>query len=91
MSSAPIGRGKEKVLAGILAILLGWLGVHHFYLGSVTSGILCILLAFCFGIGGIVGIVEGVLLLTMTDEQFNARYNLRTPESLEFVFMTPKA
>lgn len=80
------GRGKSKVTAGVLGILLGGLGIHHFYLGSITSGIICIV-ASCFCIGGIIGLVEGIMLLVMSDADFDARYNQRTPESLEFVFM----
>lgn len=84
-------RGKEKTVAGILGILLGGFGVHHFYLGSTTSGVIVLALTIVTcGIGGLLGIVEGVLLLIMSDEEFNQRYNYRTPESMEFVFMKPK-
>jgi TM2 domain-containing membrane protein YozV len=85
------GRGKEKMVAGILGILLGSLGVHHFYLGSMVTGVIEIVVTFCTcGIGSLVGLVEGILLLVMSDEEFNQRYNYRTPESVEFVFMKPK-
>lgn len=77
------GRGKQKIVAGILALLLGSLGIHHFYLGSVTSGIICIVTC---GACGILPLVEGVMLLIMDDAEFDARYNARAPESLEFVF-----
>jgi len=42
------------------------------------------------GIGWILGLVEGILILTMSDDDFNKRYNDRTPASVEFVFMKPK-
>ncbi|MFM9067963.1 MAG: TM2 domain-containing protein [Planctomycetota bacterium] len=80
------GRGKNKVVAGVLGILLGGLGIHHFYLGSTTAGIICIATC-CVGVGGILGLVEGIMLLVMSDAEFEARYNQRTPESMEFVFM----
>ena len=84
-------RGKEKTVAGILGILLGSLGVHHFYLGSAVTGVIeLVLTIFTCGIGGLLGLVEGVLILVMSDEEFNARYNQRVPESVEFVFMKPK-
>lgn len=84
-------RGKEKTVAGILGILLGGFGVHHFYLGSMTSGVIVLVVTiFTCGIGGLIGLVEGILLLIMSDEEFNQRYNYRTPESMEFVFMKPK-
>ncbi|MFO7905356.1 MAG: TM2 domain-containing protein [Planctomycetota bacterium] len=87
MSTETPGRGKNKVTAGVLGIVLGGLGVHHFYLGSITAGIIVLVLSCCVGLGAIVGLVEGILLLVMSDEEFDAKYNAREPESLEFVFM----
>ena len=82
------GRGKNKIVAGVLGILLGGLGIHHFYLGSTMAGVVC-LLSSCLCIGGIIGLVEGIMLLGMPDAEFDARYNARTPESMEFVFQRP--
>ncbi len=67
-------RSEKKVTAGILAILLGGLGVHKFYLGYSTAGILQILISCCFGAGGVIGIIEGIIYLTKTDEEFDAIY-----------------
>jgi TM2 domain-containing membrane protein YozV len=61
--------GKNRVAAALLAILLGSLGVHKFYLGQVGMGILY-LLFFWTAIPGLVGLIEGIVLLTMSDEQF---------------------
>lgn len=76
-------RGKTKVVAGILALLLGGFGVHHFYLGSVVSGIITICTC---GLCGVLPLIEGIMLLVMSDQDFDAKYNHRTPDSLEFVF-----
>jgi TM2 domain-containing membrane protein YozV len=85
------GRGKDKTTAGILGILLGGLGVHQFYLGSLGTGFILIAITFITcGIGAVLGLVEGILILVMSDEDFNKRYNERAPKSIEFVFMTPK-
>jgi TM2 domain-containing membrane protein YozV len=85
------GRGKDKMLAGLLGIFLGGFGVHQYYLGSMVTGIIeLVLLPFC-GIGAILGIIEGIMILMMPQEEFDARYNRRTPESIEFVFMKPKS
>jgi TM2 domain-containing membrane protein YozV len=87
MATAGTGRGKSKVVAGILGILIGWTGAHHYYLGSITAGIVILVLSCCTaGIGGILGLVEGIMLLVMSDADFDAKYNQRTPESMEFVF-----
>jgi len=56
--------GKSKVTAGILGILLGGLGVHRFYLGYTTIGIVQVVLTICtFGFAGIWGLVEGICIL----------------------------
>ena len=53
---------KSKVAAGILAILLGGIGVHKFYLGKVRMGILY--LCFCWtGIPAVLGLIEGIMHL----------------------------
>ncbi|NJP10236.1 MAG: TM2 domain-containing protein [Leptolyngbyaceae cyanobacterium RU_5_1] len=65
---------SKKIAAGICGILLGWLGVHKFILGYNTEGILHIVLSFCCGIGGIIGLVEGIIYLTKTDEEFYSTY-----------------
>lgn len=53
---------KSKVAAGILAILLGGIGVHKFYLGKVGMGILY--LCFCWtGIPAVLGLIEGIMYL----------------------------
>jgi TM2 domain-containing membrane protein YozV len=83
------GNGKNKVVAGVLGILLGGLGIHHFYLGSTMAGVICIVCSLCFGLGALLGLVEGILLLVMSDADFDARYNQRSPGSMEFVFMKP--
>lgn len=67
---------KSKVTAGVLGILLGSFGAHKFYLGKIGFGILY--LVFCWtGIPGIVGLVEGILYLTKTDEEFQSKYVAR--------------
>lgn len=71
MSTAP---KKEKLVAGILAILLGGLGIHKFYLGYTTAGIIELILGFCCGIGSIIGLIEGVIYLTKSDEEFQKIY-----------------
>ena len=72
---------KSKVAAGLLAIFLGGLGVHKFYLGYITQGIimlLCSLLGALLIVGpfiiGIVALIEGIIYLTKTDADFDAIY-----------------
>ena len=67
---------EKKVTAGILAILLGSLGIHRFYLGDTTGGLIRIAIGVCTlgSISQIIGIVEGVIYLTKTDQQFVDEY-----------------
>ena len=56
---------KSRLTAGLLGIFLGGFGVHRFYLGYTTIGVLQILvtIATC-GIGSLWGFVEGILILS---------------------------
>ena len=71
--------GDKKIVAGILAILLGSLGVHKFILGYTTEGIImlaisvvsCGILAV---VPSIIGIIEGIMYLTKSDEEFVRTY-----------------
>ena len=67
--------GDKKIVAGILAILVGSLGVHKFMLGYTTEGIitLVITLVTC-GVGHIIGLIEGIIYLTKSDEEFVRTY-----------------
>jgi TM2 domain-containing membrane protein YozV len=87
MSSGQVGRGKNKMVAALLAWLTGFVGGQHFYLGSTMAGVVCLLT--CGGCG-IISLVELVMLLMMSDDDFNKKYNFRTPESMEFVWSKPK-
>ena len=65
--------GRNRIAAALFAIILGGLGLHKFYLGRVWQGILY--LAFCWTfIPAIVGFIEGIIYLTMSDRDFEAKY-----------------
>ncbi|MCA1620798.1 MAG: NINE protein [Acidobacteria bacterium] len=74
---------SKKIPAGLCGILLGGLGIHKFVLGYQTEGL--IMLAACLvggfltcGIGsaavGIVGLIEGIIYITKSDEEFVRTY-----------------
>lgn len=52
----------KKVVAGVLALLLGGLGVHKFYLGRTKQGIIFLLLSWTM-IPGLIGFIEGIMIL----------------------------
>lgn len=66
---------SRRVISALFAILLGTFGVHKFYLGKVGQGILYALF-FWTGIPAVVGIIEGILYLTMSDETFEQKYSI---------------
>lgn len=68
---------SQRVLAGVLGILIGSLGVHRFVLGDTTGGLIRIgITVVTCGAGGIIGLVEGIIYLTKTDEQFVQEYQI---------------
>ena len=70
----PAGADK-KVLAGILGSLLGGFGLHRFVLGDTTGGLIriAITVVTC-GMGSLIGLVEGIIYLTKSDEDFVQTY-----------------
>ena len=65
---------KKKTTAALLAIFLGGLGVHKFYLKEAGSGI-TYLLFFWTCVPLVLGLIQGINLLSMSEDQFNRRYN----------------
>ncbi len=66
---------SKKIAAGICGILLGCLGIHKFILGYTTEGFIMLassLLTCGFGaaITSVIGLAEGIIYLTKTDEEF---------------------
>jgi len=73
--AAYVGNVKSRVTAGVLALLLGGIGVHKFYCGKIGIGI--VYLIFCWSyIPFIIGFIEGIIYLSssMSDADFTRRY-----------------
>jgi len=66
---------SKRVLAGVLAILIGSLGVHKFILGYTKEGVIQLILTFIScGILSIIPLIEGIIYLTKSDEEFIEMY-----------------
>ena len=67
---------NKKVLAGILAIVLGAFGIHKFVLGYTQEGVimLAITVVTCGTVSSVIGLIEGIIYLTKTDEEFMDMY-----------------
>lgn len=59
---------NNKTIAGILAMFLGTLGVHHFYMGDWKKGLICVLF-FWTGIPTIIGFMDGARYFTEVAEE----------------------
>jgi TM2 domain-containing membrane protein YozV len=74
MSDKPAGADK-KIAAGVCGILLGALGIHKFILGYTKEGVIMLLVSILTAgilapVMGIIGLIEGILYLTKSDEEF---------------------
>ena len=78
MSSEPKPESNRTV-AGILAILLGAFGAHRFYLGDTKGGLIR-LASSLLCLGGIIGLIEGIIYLTKSDEEFIQTYQIGKKE-----------
>jgi TM2 domain-containing membrane protein YozV/RNA polymerase subunit RPABC4/transcription elongation factor Spt4 len=72
---------KNRIVAGVLGILLGWLGIHKFYLGYTKQGLIMLLVSILTSwiwigpvIMGTIGLIEGIIYLVKSDEDFYATY-----------------
>jgi len=78
-NSVDASLGRSRIVAALLAIFLGVFGIHRFYLGQTKWGIVYIVVAVAtLGVGGIVtaiiGFIEGIVLLVMSDAEFQRKY-----------------
>ncbi|MDR0350227.1 MAG: TM2 domain-containing protein [Coriobacteriales bacterium] len=73
---------KDKWVAALLAFVLGCIGIHKFYLGYKTEGIIMIIVStvgsICLGLGPLVmfviSLIEAVRYLILTQEDFERVY-----------------
>jgi len=71
--------GKSRGVAGLLALLLGFIGLHYFYCGKTTGGVtfLVITILSCGILGTLVwlmSVIQGVLFFTMTQDEFEQKW-----------------
>lgn len=80
---------KSHIVAGLLAIFLGCFGIHKFYLGYNSIGIVMLAVTVMgsvvsFGLAGmvmtVVGIVEGIIYLVVGQASFDRIYVLNRKE-----------
>lgn len=67
-------REVNKIVAAFLALFLGGLGIHKFYLGKPKQGVFYLLFFWTF-IPAILAFIDAIRYLTMDDEAFEAKYS----------------
>ncbi len=74
----PFQEDNKKLAAGILAILVGPFGIHKFLLGYTTEGIIWLFMSLftCGALTGLLGLIEGIIYLTKSDQEFYNTYQL---------------
>jgi TM2 domain-containing membrane protein YozV len=70
---------NKKLAAGLLGIFLGAFGIHKFVLGYTKSGVISLVGGVVtYGVAsfviGVIGLIEGIIYLTKTPEEFQALY-----------------
>ncbi len=84
----------KKIAAGICGLLLGGLGVHKFILGFSNAGTIMLVVTLVGSITGacllfplvapmamgVIGFIEGIIYLTMGDEEFYRTYGIEGKE-----------
>jgi TM2 domain-containing membrane protein YozV len=65
---------KSKLVAGLLALFLGGLGIHKFYLNQGGTGMLMLIFFWTF-IPAFVSFFQAINYFTMSDKKFDEIYN----------------
>jgi TM2 domain-containing membrane protein YozV len=83
MTQGTSDTANKKIAAGICGIMLGAFGVHKFILGYTNEGIIALAISLGAGIitcglatmvMSVIGLVEGIIYLTKTDDEFYNMY-----------------
>jgi len=68
---------KNKIVAALLAFFVGFIGVHKFYLNRPVQGVLYLLFSWT-GIPAIIAFIDFIVLLVMSQDNFDYKYNYHT-------------
>lgn len=74
---------KDKNIAGLLALIFGWLGIHRFYLGQPGVGIAYLI--FCWTpIVWLIAFIDAILFFVMDKDVFDFKYNRQFVDKREY-------
>ena len=67
--------GKSRGVAALLAIFLGWLGIHYFYLNKIPAGLITILLSMVTcGLWSTLMFIQGIYMFCITNTEFRRKF-----------------
>jgi len=73
---------SKKLVCGILAILVGGLGLQYFLIGKSTAGIITIALTLVTcGLWSVLMLVQGIMILCMSESEWRAKF-VDSPKTL---------
>jgi len=66
---------SKRILCGIMAMIFGTLGIQYFIIGKTGAGFITILLSLVTcGAWEIITFIQGILMLCMSDSEFQRKY-----------------
>lgn len=66
---------SQRIVCGILALLIGWIGLQYFLIGKTTGGLINIALSLITcGLWGVINFVQGILILCMSDAEWRRKF-----------------
>lgn len=66
---------SQRIVCGILALLIGWIGLQYFLVGKTTGGLINIALSLVTcGLWGVINFVQGILILCMSDAEWRRKF-----------------
>lgn len=66
---------SQRIVCGILALLIGWIGLQYFLIGKTTGGLINIALSLVTcGLWGVINFVQGILILCMSDAEWRRKF-----------------
>jgi TM2 domain-containing membrane protein YozV len=80
---------NRKLAAGLTGVFLGAFGVHKFVLGYTRPAVIMLVVSLAGGlvtcglasfVMGVIGLIEGIIYLTKTNEEFQRTYLDATKE-----------
>lgn len=68
---------KDKTVAALLALFLGGIGVHRFYLNQIGLGLFYLVFCWTF-VPTVIAFIDMIMFFSFSQEKFDARYNPNT-------------